>query len=145
MSTLADRLRAALRGKTGATQAGLARHCGVKPPSVSDWLRGETAELKAASLLMAAEYLEVRPRWLLDGTGPMRAQGPQGDPPPPTLEACLRRLGAELARGMDDDAREDVAEALHKLAMRRGAERDQAMVLHLLRTGGVLGKRQAAA
>lgn len=72
MSTLAARLQAALDAKPGATQAELARYCKTKPPSVSDWFRGETQTLKAQSLILAAEYLGVRARWLLDGTGPMR-------------------------------------------------------------------------
>ena len=145
MSTLADRLRAAIAARPGATQAGLARHCNVRPPSVSDWLRAETVELKASSLVKAAEYLGVRARWLLDGSGPMRNDGNQQEHAAPSLEQALRRLGAELAMGMDDEAREDVADALHKLAMRRGSDRDQALVLHLLRTAGPNRKRAAAA
>jgi hypothetical protein len=41
-----------------------------------------------------------------------------------------------------DDVRQDVADALHKLAVRRGAERDQHQVAHLLTAP--LGKHQRA-
>ena len=89
MSTLALRLQAALLDKQSrdpsASQAELARYCATKGPSVSDWFTGETKSLKAQSLVMAAEYLEVRPRWLLDGAGPMKATGPQWRPPAPAL------------------------------------------------------------
>lgn len=72
MRTLAERLQHALSQKKDATQADLARYCKTKGPSVSDWFRGETKSLKAQSLVLAAEFLEVRSRWLLDGHGPMR-------------------------------------------------------------------------
>ena len=70
MHTLADRLQLALERRPGATQAGLAAHCGVKPPSVSDWFTGETKSLKAASLRKAAEYLGCSRDWLETGLGP---------------------------------------------------------------------------
>lgn len=42
MTSLAARLSTLLE-ETGTSQAALARVCGVKPPSVSDWLSGEPA------------------------------------------------------------------------------------------------------
>lgn len=75
MSTLAERLQRALDVRSqvdpSVTQAGLARACGKRGPSVSDWFTGETKKLKGDSLIYAAEYLHVRARWLLDGTGSM--------------------------------------------------------------------------
>lgn len=62
MSTLAGRLQQVLDAKPGASQAELARRCGARGPSVSDWFRRETKTLKAKSLVLAAEYLEVRAR-----------------------------------------------------------------------------------
>jgi len=77
MRTLAERLHFALKAKKKidpqASQANLARWCGVRGPSVSDWFSGETKELKAETLLKASEYLNVMARWLLDGTGPIGA------------------------------------------------------------------------
>ena len=51
--------------------ADLARACGVKPPSVSNWLSGKTKELKGETLLRAAAFLEVNPEWLAYGSGPV--------------------------------------------------------------------------
>ncbi len=69
MNSLADRLSKALQQKKGLTQAGLARACGVKPPSVSDWINGKTKTIEAANLINAAEYLGVRAKWLATGKG----------------------------------------------------------------------------
>lgn len=73
MTSLADRLQLALSQKPGATQADLARACGVKPPSVSDWFTGATKSLKARPLRLAAQFLGVRPEWLETGQEPMRS------------------------------------------------------------------------
>jgi hypothetical protein len=50
----------------------------------------------------------------------------------PTLEQALEALGVVLARDMADEVRDDAADALAKLARRRGSARDQAQLLHLL-------------
>lgn len=108
MSTLADRLQKALDAKPGASQADLARHCKARGPSVSDWFTGETKTLKAKSIVLAAEFLEVRARWLLDGVGPMRLAGHAAKPsdqqvppavsapPPPDLAEQIVELVAGL-------------------------------------------------
>jgi hypothetical protein len=95
-TTLSERLILALAKKAendvAATQAALARHCGVKAPSVSDWFTGETKVLRAASLVRAAEYLGVRPLWLLEGSGPMTADAspqPPSDAGPTTTPPSL--------------------------------------------------------
>lgn len=69
MSTLADRLALALKRLPDANQAGLARACGVRGPSVSDWFRGRTKVLKADSYRRAAQYLHCRREWLETGLG----------------------------------------------------------------------------
>ena len=71
MKTLAERVRAALDEK-GASQADLARAAGVKSPSVSSWLSGETKQLKGPSLVKAAAFLGVSEAWLSEGKGPRR-------------------------------------------------------------------------
>lgn len=73
MNTLRERLALALAKKRGGSQAGLARACQVKGPSVSGWFSGETKTLKASSLLAAARYLGVSATWLESGLGPMYA------------------------------------------------------------------------
>ena len=71
MSSLRERLAIALAKKRGGSQAGLARACGIKSASVSNWFTGKTKTLKGESLLAAARYLGVRPDWLSRGIGPM--------------------------------------------------------------------------
>ena len=65
-------MQIALAQKRGGSQSDMARACGVKQPSVSAWLSGRTKTLKASTLLKAAKYLGVLPRWLAEGLGPMR-------------------------------------------------------------------------
>lgn len=72
MGTLAERLELAMRGPPRVSQAALARACGVKPPSVTDWLSGGTQSLKGKNLLAAAAFLKVRAEWLATGELPMR-------------------------------------------------------------------------
>ncbi len=73
MSTLAARLQAAINARhPPATQADLAKACGVSAPSVSAWFSGDTKALKANSAAKAAAFLNVRLEWLLYGLGPMR-------------------------------------------------------------------------
>ncbi len=72
MSTLADRLREALSDTSGATQADLARACGVRAPSVNDWFSGKTKSLRGATLIKAADFLSVHPLWLAEGKGVKR-------------------------------------------------------------------------
>lgn len=76
--SLADRLRRALAGDPPryppVKAAELARACGVKQPSVSAWLSGETKSIDGGHLLKAARCLQVRPEWLHEGYGPMRTE-----------------------------------------------------------------------
>ena len=76
MNTLAERLKKALQQPAGKTQAGLARACGIKPPSVSDWMNGNTKSVEGSNLIKASEYLGVRSKWLATGLGPMSDQEP---------------------------------------------------------------------
>lgn len=67
--TLAERITMHL--VDGRTKAGLARACGIKQPSVSDWMSGRTKKIEGANLLRAAGYLGVTPEWLATGRGVM--------------------------------------------------------------------------
>lgn len=92
MQTLAERIRLALN-ESGMTQAALAEAAGVRSPSVTDWLNGETKTLKAEPLVRAAHALRVSALWLAVGEGPMRPRdghfavqepaAPYGRPPWP--------------------------------------------------------------
>lgn len=59
-------------GPPKVTGKALATACGVKPPSVSDWLSGKSKTMVGQNLIAAAEFLRVRPKWLAEGVGPMR-------------------------------------------------------------------------
>lgn len=69
---LKDRLSKALADNPELSQAGLARACKIKAPSVSNWLSGATKTLKGENLLNASAYLGVSPQWLSTGKGAMR-------------------------------------------------------------------------
>ncbi len=69
MSTLMERMQEMEVHQRG-WRASLARYCGVKPPSVSDWFTGKTVSLNAETVIKAAEFFGVRPYWLLTGKGP---------------------------------------------------------------------------
>ena len=68
-TTLSERLKECLAGPPKRTGKALAEACGVKAPSVSDWLSGETKTIEASNLIAAAEFFGVRPKWLADGVG----------------------------------------------------------------------------
>ncbi|MFL1558607.1 S24 family peptidase [Pseudomonas sp. O11] len=72
MRTLQERLKLAMAGPPKVTQAALARACGVRAPSVNDWISGKTKTIEGQNLLIAADYLKVMPMWLATGKGPMR-------------------------------------------------------------------------
>lgn len=145
MPSLADRLSHALASKQArdpsASQAELARYCGAKAPSVSDWFRGETVTLKASSLVLAAEYLGVRARWLLDGKLPMH-DGGHVEPKPSSLATCLDALAAALAAA-PASSREALALNLAGWARDGGRGPWQQVVQALL--DGASGKQRRAA
>jgi phage repressor protein C with HTH and peptisase S24 domain len=68
--SLADRLKELGEDKGRGWQRRLAQACGVKAPSVSDWVSGRTKTLEADNLLNAASFFEVHPKWLATGIGP---------------------------------------------------------------------------
>ncbi|SDQ72425.1 hypothetical protein SAMN04490192_2911 [Pseudomonas lundensis] len=75
MRTLQERLKLAMAGPPKVTQAALARACGIRAPSVNDWISGKTKTIEGQNLLIAADYLKVLPMWLATGKGPMRKEG----------------------------------------------------------------------
>lgn len=72
MRTLQERLKLAMAGPPKISQVALARACGIRAPSVNDWLSGKTKSIEGQNLLLAAEFLRVIPMWLATGKGPMR-------------------------------------------------------------------------
>lgn len=72
MTTLQERLKLAMTGPPKVSQASLARACGIRAPSVNDWLSGKTKTIEGQNLLIAADFLKVQPMWLATGKGSMR-------------------------------------------------------------------------
>lgn len=87
MSTLQERFALAMAPPCTVTAADLARVCGVKPPSVHEWLNGPTKTLKGPNAIKAARELGVNADWLSTGKGTMRTHG-----------------GARTSAAMDSDA-----------------------------------------
>lgn len=69
METIADRLNSLGAGMPRGWRKSLAKHCGVNPVSVSDWLSGKSKSIEGKNLLKAAEFLQVNPQWLATGKG----------------------------------------------------------------------------
>lgn len=90
---LAKRLKLALESKQGATQLGLAKACGVKPPSVNGWFTEQTKSISAANAVRAARYLGVTVAWLVLAEEPMY---PEIDPEEYRVARALHRLDAKV-------------------------------------------------
>jgi len=91
MRTLQERLKLAMVGPPKVTQAALARACGVRAPSVNDWISGKTKTIEGQNLLIAADFLKVLPMWLATGKGPMR-KGSDGAAPPDSKKSNVVQI-----------------------------------------------------
>ncbi|QEE24499.1 helix-turn-helix transcriptional regulator [Rhodanobacter glycinis] len=89
MSTLQERLAVAMEGPPSVSAADLARACGVKGASVSEWINGPTKSLRGPNAIKAAKRLGVNVEWLSTGSGPMRS----GGAPPPVVASPETRPG----------------------------------------------------
>lgn len=121
MKTLSERLQFALGRNPDLSQAGLAKACDVRPPSVTDWLSGRTKKMEGANLLMAAQFLDVNPWWLATGKGPVARSGADvgsaGAEQRPLEAPELKRLSTllteliELVMSSDEEGQSRVLEA----------------------------------
>lgn len=116
------------------TNVALAKASGVAEGTIRNYLSpgkresgktGKEPSAKVTELAKIADALNVRVVDLMmspsDACQPVAA-----------IDQALEVLGIELAREMAAEVRQDVADALSKLALRRGAARDQRQVLDLL-------------
>lgn len=71
-TTLQERLALAMAGPPKIKQVELAAACGIRAPSVNDWLTGKSKRMDGVHLIKASEFLGVRPKWLALGVGPMK-------------------------------------------------------------------------
>jgi transcriptional regulator with XRE-family HTH domain len=131
MASLGDRLKILGAEKKRGWQAALARHCGVKPPSVADWISGKSKTLEGENLLRAAEFFNVNPEWLANGKGAKwrdataASHAAQEPSPPyaepsfaplhsPSIDEAVERI-AELLAGINAEGRERASTVLSNL------------------------------
>ena len=73
MTSLADRFSYALseakKKRSDLSKSVLAKHCGVRPSTVTDWFSGKTQTISRPYGEKAAELLSVSASWLIAGTG----------------------------------------------------------------------------
>jgi SOS-response transcriptional repressor LexA len=79
MSTLAERV-AECMAETGNTPASVAAYCGIRAPSVYNWIDGKTKNLTGMNLIRASVLFGVSPEWLQSGKPP-KYTSKQGDYP----------------------------------------------------------------
>ena len=116
MSTLQERFASAMPGPPEVTAADLARACGVKPASVSEWINGPTQTLRGPNAINAARRLRVNTEWLSTGRGRMRAEDAEassvhvasGEIAPGYLRLPQLDLPAGAGPGVEMDAEPDV-------------------------------------
>lgn len=70
MKTLAERA-AYLLGLIGNSTKDLARIAGVKPPSVSQWVSGQTKSIQIEPATRLAKHFGMNPLWVSKGIPPM--------------------------------------------------------------------------
>lgn len=69
MMPLKDRIAEAMRRHPKLSQADIARACGVKTPSVADWLNGKTKSLAPKPARLAAALFGCDQNWIGSGIG----------------------------------------------------------------------------
>ena len=115
----------------GGSQAKFAQAIGKSEGRVAQLLmEGQPfGELAARRI---EDALSLPPLYL--DSDPANAKAPPPRPLVNKVAAALSVLGQALAEDLPQDVRDDVADALHKLAKRGGGERDQQQVVTLLQT-----------
>jgi transcriptional regulator with XRE-family HTH domain len=122
MTLLKDRIGEAMRRNPHLSQAAIARACGVRTPSVNDWISGKTKSLKPEPARRAAKLFGCDQNWLATGIGipnwtdpESLATSPVAEQATRTLRLSIETLGALLAE-MDDLSRAQFEPLLRALA-----------------------------
>lgn len=79
MSTLSERITYILKERR-LSQTELANRIGIKQPSVNAWVSGKTKNIEGDNLLRASAALNVNPKWLATGEGPMHSDAATSEP-----------------------------------------------------------------
>lgn len=124
--------------------AELARAVKVKPPSVSDWLSGETKTIKGENLLRAAQALQCTPQWLATGLGPMALDPAQRfQQPQPAREETVSYItdklieeAVSILQFLDPPSRREALQWLRGFAAGRKSGQDSNGDHHPLSGGG---------
>ena len=102
MSTLRARIEEAMRRRPDLSQADIARACGVKTPSVSDWLNGKTKSLRPEVSRRGSILFGCDQNWLATGVGTPNwadiSTAPTLAPAGPSLAEALPVVFAALAQ-----------------------------------------------
>lgn len=129
----------------------VAERCGLKPSGrsyLSQVTNGYSFGSRAArswekKLGLTPGWLDIQPdgdvqsnppsQWVTSETSASYHTPPKkSKPTDQALQDALKVIGAALSATMEEDVRDDLADALAKLARRKGSPRDQEQVLHLL-------------
>jgi transcriptional regulator with XRE-family HTH domain len=135
-----------IAARSDGNQKAFAVKIGRAPAQVSQWLKGrrnisdETRD-HIETACNAAGWLDAIHGQSHVTLGPVTGSATGTVTPAPTLDQALEVLGIALAHDMPDDVREDLADALAKLARRHGQDRDQKAVAQLLRLEAGTAKR----
>ena len=95
-TTFGSRVAQAL-AERGLQKVDLARHCGMSPSAVTQWISGETKAYDAERVAKAAEFLRIRYEWLLLGEEPMAVSDAHD-----AAGALFETLPPEVAQSSDD-------------------------------------------
>lgn len=89
MTPWAKRIEQRLSELDGKSQAGLAKACGIKAPSVNGWLSGESKMINGANLVASARYLNTTAEWIMTGRGSHNSTSAVREPAAPWPERAL--------------------------------------------------------
>ena len=106
MDTIGSRLKFALEAKSDrsgsrVTASDLGLACGVTRQAVSQWILGQSRNIRPDNLICVADWLGVEVRWLATGEGPMLKRHTisiEGLTPAQqvTLEAVMDSFGKQI-------------------------------------------------
>lgn len=153
MSTLKERMEELAVDQPRGWQADLARHCGIKPPSVNGWLKGTSLTIEGDHLFKAAEFFGVVPAWLSSGAlpkfppddsgrRPARSIGSERVAPSDQRSAARALMRVVAAFSNQDSAVRDAAATLAAEAIKRPADAES-LARKLEALTGDLGKKAA--